>query len=347
MRAGGYRKMVSAEMPDRFIEADDRNPYVDDTGKGIIEGFYPYFDLTPILSSLSVPARTAGIPPMAVAMPQFEKIAEYKRIRQEEALKGATSIVQVHEGVKDAKGVVDAINRGEVRKAFINPRGLMSADGKSMVKAFETYSFSGTSHDIHNQEQVEKMDALNVLGFPVAIWQGMGTAKTLGQDKQGIAAGEQETRALLAYLMERVGDVFTAVRAIIRAFYDDEDFIALLGQEGAAVMKQWQAGSVDDGDKVSVTFGELEMAQQLADKKQLMEAISLKASQVDSLGIRIYDIHDDIDELNRRFDLGAVKLNEERDLEAIIQQQQQGDAPSDENIDVGARRGTQLSALVG
>jgi len=105
--------------------------------------------------------------------------------------------------------------------------------------------------------------------------------------------------------------MLAGIRGLMRGNYDDEDFIRMLGEEGAKVMKAWQIGTVDDGDEITAVFGANSQAQELADKKQLIEAISLKSAQVDPVtGLREYDIHPDIEELNRRFDLGAPKLNE-------------------------------------
>ena len=307
MKAGGYRKIVCAECPDEFIERDDSNPYVDDLDYGLIKGFYPFYDFTPVLSSLTVPERTCGIPPMAAAMSHFEKLAEYNRIRQEAALKGATRITQIHSGMKDAKGVLDALNRGDIGYAFIGDGGLLTSDNQ-MVDALKTYSHTGTDPEIDRQADKEKMDCLNMLGMPPAIFQGMGTAETLGQDQQGIAAGEQESGSILAYFEERMADVLIGLRGIMRGNYDDEDFQLLLGEEGAAVMKAWQTGTSDDGDEVTVTFGSNAQAQATVEKKQLMEAITLEKGEIEPItGASVYDTSPLFEELHRRLDVGAPK----------------------------------------
>lgn len=376
MKAGGFRKIVAPEAPDMFVEADDSNPFVDDDGYGLIPGFYPYYDFTPIKSSLPVPARTTGIPPIAVGMTQFEKIAEYNRLRQEAALKGATRIYQLHPALKGEKGLIDALNNGEIGYAYVAPDGLVETTGTGkMLDGINTYSFTGTNPEIDREAAREEADWVKVMGMPPAVLQGMGTAETLGQDRQGIAAGERESGALVSYFEERMADVMGGIRGLMRGNLDDEDFIRLLGQEGAAVMKAWQDGSVDDGDEIEVTFGARALAQEAVEKKQLMEAIGLEKGEVEPLsGVGLYDTAPLFEELHRRLDVGPPKKNEGPMLQlqqmvmklaSMVEEatgvnpltgegdekqngkakpggpsKSEGSGPSEQNIDAGAKRGT-------
>ena len=310
MKSGGIRKIVAPESPDFFVHSDESNPNVDEKGFSLIPGFYPYFDFTPILSSLTVPERTCGIPPVAVGMGHFEKIIEYNRLRQEAALKSATRIVQIHPGLKSKVEVLAALQNGEIGYAFIAEGGMLTADNK-MVPAFETYAFPGQNPEIDKEAAREEADWVKVTGMPPAVLQGMGTAKTATQDSQGIAAGERESGTIIAYFETRMADVLAGLRGIIRGNYDDEDFIKLLGAEGAAVMKAWQTGTEDVGDEIEVTFGVGAQAQETVERKQLMEAITLQRGEVEPLTqLPKYDSGLLFEELNRRLNVGAPKLDE-------------------------------------
>lgn len=375
MKSGGYRKIVCPEFPDRFVERDDRNPFVDDEGNGLIEGFYPFYDFTPIQSSMQIPERTCGIPMVAPGMTQFEKIKEYNKILQESALKSATSLLQLHPGVKNAKNVMDAINEGRVKYAFVAPPDLIDSTTGKMDDAVIMHHFSGTHPEIYREVEREKLDCLNMLSMPPAVYQGMGTADTLGQDRLGVASGERETGATLTYFEDRMGDVLSGMRGLVRGNYDREDFVRMLGEVGAAVITAWQKGSVDDGDDIDVTFGARAQAQEIAERKQLMEAISLLNAKVDPVTqIPLYDDEQLVEELHRSLDLGAPKRNEgvlrqlqelvlmqARQIEALTGQIEgagpgsretsngqagprpsEGEGPTEENITAGALRDTLL-----
>ena len=310
MQSGGYCRIVAPEMPDEFVEADDGNPHFDRvSGNMMIEDFYPFFDFTPIESSLQIPESTCGIPPMAVAMSQVEKLAEYNRIRQEAALKGATRIHQIHPGLKDKRGILKAIKNGEVGYAFIAPDSIMTNDGK-MEDAVRTIDFSSRHPEIEKQAAMEKVDALNMLGMPPAIYQGMGTAETLGQDQLGVASGEQGIGDVVEYFQERMADVLKAVQGIAKYSLDMDDFRPLLGEEGARVIAAWQAGTDDSGDQIEAIFGATLKAKENLDRKQLAEAIALEKSDVEPLtGIEKWDSSQLFEELHRLHDVGPPVPN--------------------------------------
>ena len=310
MKSGGIRKIVSAETPEVFIHASEDNPHVDEEGFGLIKGFYPFYDFTPHLSSLTVPERTKGIPPVAAGMTQAEKLAEYNRIRQEAALKGATRINQIHPGLKDSKKALDALNNGEIGFSFVADKGLIDKDGK-MIPAIINYSFTGVDPEIDRQAAMEEANWVKMTAMPPAILQSMGTAETATQDQQGIAAGEREAGAVITYFQQRVADVLTGMRGLVRGNLDDEDFQKLLGEEGAAVMKAWQTGTVDDGDEIEVTFGMTAQAQEVVERKQLIDAITLMQSEVEPLtGLQIWRRDLLVEELFRRLNVGKPQRDE-------------------------------------
>lgn len=381
MPSGGIRRIVAPEMPDVFVEADESNPHVDDRGRGLIPGFYPFYDFTPIKSSLTVPERTCGIPPMAVGMTQFEKIAEYNRLRHESALRHALRLYQIDPSLKDNKKLMAALENGEDGFAFVADMAQIESQSGKLRTGVVPIQFTGNTQEIDRQAAREEADWVKVQGMPPAVLQGMGTAETATQDQQGIAAGERESGSLVTYLEDRMADVLAGIRGLMRGNYDDEDFQRLLGETGAAVMKAWQIGSVDDGDEIQVTFGATAQAREAVERKQIMEMIGVLASQVDPLtGRPKYDLEPLIEEAMRRFDLGPPRPDQSTlaQLQSMVlalagQLEQltgvnpvtgagsapnsgggggdgpppgEGDGPSEENLSSGAHRGT-VSAISG
>ncbi len=380
MKSGGIRKIVCAEWPDDFCEADDSNPNVDEKGFGLIPGFYPFYDFTPILSSITTPERTSGIPAMGVGMPQFEQIAEGNRLVHESALRHSLRLYQGHPGLAGNAEIKDAITQGKDGYFYICPAACMGSDGK-MEQAVIPIQFTGNTQEIGNYVAMLKDQWIVVTGMPPAVLQGVGTAETLGQDEMGVAAGERESGALVGYYEDRTADVLCGLRGLMRGCYDDEDWIALLGEDGAKVMKDWQDGTTDEGDEITVTFGARAMAQEAVERKQLMEAITLLRAMVDPVtGLPIYDEMPLVEELFRRLDLGAPQMNASvlktlqetvMKLAAAIKQltgqdilgaggqgaaptsgtsngggpnPSEGDGPSQSNIGAGVKRGTTTPA---
>lgn len=371
MKSGGIRRIVCSEWPDDFCDADDSNPFVGDDGSGLISTFYPFWDFTPIRSSLTVPERTLGIPPMAVGMTQFERITEYNRLRGASALRHSLRLYQLHPSLKNKERVKQALENGEDGFCF---EGEVDGQGK-VVDAVKPLQFSGNTQEIDRQASREIGDFLNVVGMPPAVYQGMGTADTLGQDQMGIASGEAESSSIIDYIECRMAEVMAGLRGLMRGNYDDEDFIPMLGEIGAQILKAWQTGSEDIGDEVELTFGRRAIAQATVEKKQLMEAITLEKGDIDpSTGLSLWDSTALFEELHRRLEVGPPKPNQTLlaelqkkalaydQLVAAIQEQQEqqekksgskkpsggprpseGDGPSPQNLNAGAKRGTALA----
>jgi hypothetical protein len=382
MKSGGIRRIVCGEWPDHFCEADDQNPHVDDKGFSLIPNFYPFWDFAPIKSSLPVPEATLAIPPMAVGMTQFERITEYNRLRGASALRHSIRNYQFHPALQEDERTKEAFENGEDGYGFFAPQSLVDSNGK-MNPAVIMLQFTGNTQEIDRQAAREVGDFLNVVGMPPAIYQGMGTADTLGQDQVGVAAGEAETATVVDYLEDRMADVMAGIRGLVRGNYDDEDFIPMLGANGAKILKAWQVGTEDIGDEIELTFGRRAIAQATVEKKQLMEAITLEQQDIDpSTGLSKWDSTALFEELHRRLEVGPPKVNEtllaqlqqkalayDQLVEAIQEAEEQkgkpgsngrpspssgggprpaeGDGPSPQNIDAGAKRGTALAGAPG
>ncbi len=313
MKSGGLRKIVCAETPEMWAHASDANPHVFPpnhplAGQNEIPGFFPFYDFTPIQSSLPVPERTCGLPPIAVGMPIFEQIAECIRIIHESALRHSLRLYEIDPAVKDAKKVQDALRRGDDGFSFIASQAQVGMDGR-LRPGVVPIQFTGNTMEV--ERVLERLISMwiQVMAMPPAVLNGMGTAKTATQDQQGISAGERESGAIVEYMEDRTGDMLAGVRGLMRGCFDDEDFHRLVGAEGAAALKAWQIGTVDDGDRIEVTFGATAQAKETVDRKQIMEAITLLASQVDPLtGQPKYDVAQLVEELHRSLGLGSPKF---------------------------------------
>lgn len=322
MKSGGVRYIVCAGCPEKFVQSDETNPHTHAVGPmkgyGMIPGFFPFYDFTPILSSLTIPERTCGVPPIAVGMTQFEQIAVLYRLLVESAKRHSLRLYQKHPGLKDNKEINDALYEGRDGYAFDAPSQCLNASTGQMEQAVIPIQFSGNTLDIERLLARLESDWIKMMGMPPAVLQGVGTAGTAAQDNMGLAAGEAESGALIGYFERRMGDVFSGLRGLIRGNYDDEDFIRILGEEGAEVMKAWQSGSTDDGDVIHVTFGSNEQAEKAVTAKQIMEMIGVEKAEIDPVtGMEKYDHTGLIDELHRLFDIGAPVKNSEQQDELV------------------------------
>lgn len=309
MKAGGIRFGLCAEVPDQIITKDDQYPYVDDKGYCVIPGFYPFYDFAPIKPTLNVPERTCGTPLVAVGWTQFEKIEEFNRLRVESARKHALRAYQIHPFLKDSKKVLSAFQKGEDGYAFVADKALVGSDGR-MVPAVEAIQFSGNTQEIEVQAAREESDWVKVMGMPPAHLLGVGQAETATQEQIGTAAGESEMQSLVKRLEMRMADVCEGLRGLIRAFYDSEDIVALLGADGAQAIESWKPSSML-GDRLEVRFGLRARRENSVANEQIMKAIGLVQAKVDPVtGMPLFDDIPLFEELFRNLGLGKPQLNQ-------------------------------------
>lgn len=308
MMAGGIRYALSAEMPDDVISESDEYPYVDEDGFCAIPNFYPFFDFAPLKPPMHQPERTLGIPLVAPGWTQFLKLMEFNRLRVESARKHSLRAYQLHPALKGEKKILDKFQNGEDGFAFFCPPSLMGADGK-MQEAVIPIQFSGNTQQIDVQAAREYADWIRVQGMPPAHVEGVGQAETATQEQIGVAAGDSEMQSLVKRLEARMADVCEGIRGLIRAFYDSEDIVELLGAEGGEAIKTWKMSSMK-GDRLQVVFGLRAKQADTVAKKQLMESITLVQGNVDpATTLPIYDAQPLYQELFRALGVGKPQLN--------------------------------------
>lgn len=308
MAAGGIRYALCFELPDEIISVDDAYPFVDDDGCCVIPGFYPFFDFAPLKPPVQTPERMLGIPLVAPGWTQFEKIQEFNRLRVESARKHSLRAYQFHPALKGEKKIVERFQNGEDGIGFFAPPALMGPDGK-MQEAVLPIQFSGNTQEIDRQAQREYADWIRVQGMPPAHVEGVGQAETATQEQIGTSAGESEMAALVKRLESRFADVCEGIRGLIRAFYDSEDIVELLGAEGGEAIKAWKPSSMK-GDRLQVMFGLRAKREDAVEKKQLMEAITLVQGNIDPVtGLPVYDAQPLYAELFRSLGVGKPQMN--------------------------------------
>lgn len=309
MAAGGVRYALCFEVPDEVISVDDTYPFVDDEGYCVIPGFYPFFDFTPLKPPVHQPERMLGIPLVAPGWTQFEKIQEFNRLRVESARKHSLRAYQFHPALKAEKKLQERFQNGEDGICYFAPAALMGPDGK-MQEAVIPIQFSGNTQEIDKQAQREYADWIRVQGMPPAHVEGVGQAETATQEQIGTSAGESEMAALVKRLESRMADVCEGIRGLIRAFYDSEDIVELLGFEGGQAIKHWSKSSMK-GDRLQVMFGLRARREDAVEKKQLMEAIQLVQTNIDPVTqLPVYDAQPLYAELFRSLGMGKPQMNQ-------------------------------------
>lgn len=309
MAAGGIRYALCAEVPDMVISVDDQYPYVDDDGYCVIPGFYPFFDFAPLKPPVHQPERMLGIALVAPGWTQFEKLQEFNRLRVESARKHSLRAYQFHPALKADKKLMERFQNGDDGICFFAPPALMGPDGK-MLEAVLPIQFSGNTQEIDRQAAREYADWIRVQGMPPARVEGSGQADTATQEQIGLEAGDNEMGSLVGRFESRFADVCEGIRGLIRAFYDSEDIVELLGAEGGEAIKAWKPSSMK-GDRLQVTFGARAKRTQAVEKKQLMEGITLVQGNVDPVTtLPIYDVQPMFVELFRALGLGKPQMNQ-------------------------------------
>lgn len=303
MRAGGVCYALSGEFPEEIVSKDDQNPYVDEQGVGLIPGFYPIFDFAPLRSTLPQPERTAGIPLTAPGWVHIKRIQEFNRLRVAAARRHSIGAHQLHPSLRGNNRLLEAFKNGESDIAFFAPSDLLNTDGQ-MMPAVLTIQFTGDSSEIEKQIAYEESAWVKVQGMPPAHLTGQGQAETATQEQIGVSAGESEMANIVKRMEQRVADVVFGLLGLMRGFYDDEDFIDLVGLESAKFVKAW-LDSPHAGDRPQVRFGLRATREEAVAKKQLMEAIQLVRSLVDPLtGEQQYEDAPLVEALFRKLELG-------------------------------------------
>ena len=371
LRSGGERHFVSPEMPDKFLESDSRNPYINEDGRPLIPGFYPIFASVPIQPPINDPLRTVGIPALAPGWPQVLEMNDLRTLSLDSARKHSKA-VYVADRRLGGQRKIQRILAGPDAAVFMAPSGVRDAtERKSLIVPIQ---FTGKNEELDRQVLRVEQDWRSIMGVAAAVYQGQGVSDTLGQDQIAQKAGASLQGLIIDSVQEAFAKMVEGMRGLAR-MYPIEMVVRYLGQAGAEAVMEWSRTSMD-GDKMWVRFGSRAKAEEAVDRKQLMETIGLLEQKQD-LGGPIYETEQYYEDLVRSQGLGkpekvdpeqrqlrqlaavAQALMEQYGQEEVIRMAQGGGSPggggsggspvrpsvsdsrgpSEQNIGSGARRG--------
>lgn len=301
LRSGGERHFVSPEMPDKFLERDSRNPYVDEDGRPLIPGFFPIFVSTPLKAPLNDPIRTLGLPALAPGWPQVLEMNALRTLSLDSARKHSKAVYVADRRLGGAKKI-KKILAGPDAAVFDAPQGIRDAtERKNLIVPIQ---FTGKNEELDRQVMRVESDWRSIMGVAAAVYAGQGVSDTLGQDEIAQTAGRNLQGLIIEAVEHSFADMVEGMRGLAR-MYPVEMVVRLLGSQGAEAVMSWSRTSMD-GDRMWVRFGSRARAEEAVDRKQLMETIALLEQKQDVTG-PIYDTEQYYEDLTRSMGLGAPR----------------------------------------
>lgn len=302
---GGRRKIACPEFKGEWIEANEKNPHVDDNGRQLIPGFFPFFYIAPLLPPIEEPERTLATSLVAPGARTEERINEFLSTILAHYKRHGFRVYALHPLMKGMKKVREALRQGIDGFSFNAPPGV--TDPKEMQSLIVPIQFSGQA------EQMERMLTKLIefwrieQGVPAAVLLGQAMADTATQEEIGVDAGQNEMAVIAARIEEPVGEMVRGVLGLMRGFYNTERMRELLGSEGARAWDQYRKTSIQ-GDRMEVMLGRRAKKAAAVDRKQLMETIEIDRSTTDPVtGVRVLDDMPLVEELHRAIGSGKPK----------------------------------------
>lgn len=302
---GGRRKIACPEFPGEWIEADEGNPYVDDEGRQLIEGFFPFFYCAPLLPPLEDPKRTLGTALIEPGARTEERINEFLSTILAHYKRHGFRVYALHPLLKGKTKIKEALRQGIDGFTFDAPSGMK--DAKEMQGLIVPIQFSGQA------EQMERMLAKLIefwrieQGFPAASLLGTAQSETATQEQIGVEAGNNELGVIAGRIEEWVAAKARGILGLMRGFYLTEKMRELLGAEGSAAWDAYRETSTS-GDRLTVKLGARAARSEAVSIEQLMKAIEVDRTTLDPvLGVRTLDEMPLIEELHRGLKAGKPK----------------------------------------
>lgn len=336
---GGRRVMVTPEIPDAFIQADDENPFtIDDVetvgrdqiegpehGESAVPGFYTIEVVTPVLIPEFIPERTWGkslIEPgwsLQIQLNELSSIAlgSAKRERRvfilDARLRGSTS------GTK----LMQRLERGDADFGIFGPPGVKPEELEKLIHSVNLNARKTAIEEL--QARVRQVWG-QVQGLPAPVMAMMGTSGTAAQDQFGIQAGDAEIGMIVKAVARSMTCVVRGMAGIIREFYDEEKVRRMLGREGGTALQVWRKQSLE-GDRIRVLLGNDARRRDLVDREQILKGIDAINTINDRLGAPVYDAKPLLEAFMRSMDLGKPQKlqtdSEDPRYLAVLEQLQQ------------------------
>lgn len=315
---GGRVKITGPEFQGEWIEEDESNPNVDEQGRPLIDGFFPFAYCAPLLPPLEDPKRTLGMALIEPGAETEERINEFLGTILAHYKRHGFRIYFKHPLLKGMKRLKEVLRRGIDGEVFDAPSGIDLNNADQLKNMVVPVQYSGQA------EQMERMLAKLIefwrieQGFPAASLLGTAQSETATQEEIGVEAGNNELGVIAGRIEEFVATKARIVLGLMRGFYRTEKMREMLGAEGAQAWDLYRKTSTR-GDRLEVKLGSRAARSQAVNIEQTMKAIEVVRTTVDPLsGVRVLDDMPLVGDLMR-----GLKAGKPKELpEGVIQAQE-------------------------
>lgn len=332
------RHIISPEMPEKFLEDDSSNPYVDEMGRPSIPGFFPCQVFQAIRPPVDDPIRTTGLPMVAPGWAQQMEANELRTLSLASARRHSARHYVLDPSVtgEAADAIRAPLARGEDACVFQFPPG--TGPDKSAKDLIYPISFGHDNGEVILQTRMVEQDWVKVMGMPQAELSSMATASTATQEQIGISAGHNQAEDIIKQIEEQMARLVEGVRGLVRSFYPIERIAGIVGrryteprqgpngEQLPSLLDLWNASSLE-GDAVKVRFGVRAKAENAVRTNQIMQALQAVKTVVEpTTGLPRVEEMPLVEELTRALGIGKPQeidpnLNHLRHL--VVQQMQQ------------------------
>lgn len=310
------RHIISPELPDEYLEADETNPYTDEAGNGLIPGFFPCAYSAPELPPLEGPERCFGVPLVAPGWVAEQDADNFRRMMVMDANKHARRDYILNRSiVKDEQQVINALRgpTGSIIPIDVEP-GMED-------KVIFPLQFRGSTGEIEHQFREAEATWVKAMAMPMAELSSAAQAATATQEEIGVAAGRNEAEDVIKQDERAFARLVMGMRGLVRGLYSEEKIAALLGPKFLEAFELWSQSALD-GDLVEVKFGTRVLREDAVRTKQTQMAIELAQNYTGPMGLPIYDLRPMYNELFRNLGMGAPQevAPEEMQMRQLVEQ---------------------------
>lgn len=285
------RRIVTPELPGKFIEKDRRNPYVvdgvmddgtvhPDHGKSALYRGCPVHVCAPLKPMIWRPERMLGVPLIAPGWAQQCELNQFAAMRIASARRAKRLYGTMLGRESDEFKMLETFMRSDGDMFMFELPADAKTDAQKAKAAIVPYDLGNIRGELENAYQNTKNTWRELQGMPMAIMAVAGTDKTATQDQQSIQTGENELDSILESIEITVSDVVKDFRGLMREFYGPEKVAAMLGSRAATEFFAWAKTSLD-GDGLEILLGSRAVVQERVDVKQQMEGFQLGQAVID------------------------------------------------------------------
>ena len=341
------RHIISPELPNEYLEVDEANPYVDESGKGLIPGFFPMAHSAPDLPPTDGAERVLGQPLVATGWQAERDADSFAAMMVSDANKHARRDYVLNPNLK---------NKGAVRKALRGPSGAMidghGLDPAHLDKAIIPVQYRGSSGEIESNFAAAESRWVKAMAMPHAELSSQAQSSTATQEEIGVAAGRNEAEDIIKQDERAFACMVEGVRGLVRGLYNQEKILALLGPKYMEDFELWSQSALD-GDSIEVKFGSRVFKEEAVRISQIQKAIDLATGYTGPMGLPIFNLQPLYEELFQKLDMGkpqevAPEVMQARQLiDHLVQENQRLQQEAAEAHKEGKREAQQKQAGAG